>query len=73
MAMAMKGWRRIGIVLSVIWFLGFGVYLWAQPTFDAQLLDRRHHYCALSYVSAKENEECMKKASLQYERCSFSA
>jgi hypothetical protein len=26
--MAMKGWRRIGIILSVIWFLGFGVFLW---------------------------------------------
>jgi hypothetical protein len=24
--MAMRGWRRIGIILSVIWFLGFGVF-----------------------------------------------
>jgi hypothetical protein len=30
--MAIKGWGRIGIVLSVIWFLGFGVYLFAHPT-----------------------------------------
>src|SRR6187397_2537835 len=23
-----KGWRRVGIVVSVIWFLGFGFYVW---------------------------------------------
>lgn len=28
--MAMKGWRRIGIVLSVIWFFGFGLFLWHE-------------------------------------------
>ena len=26
----MKGWRRIGIIASVIWFFGFGVLLWNQ-------------------------------------------
>jgi TRAP-type C4-dicarboxylate transport system permease small subunit len=25
-----RGWRRIGIVLSVIWFIGFGGYLLAD-------------------------------------------
>src|SRR5262245_9785891 len=25
-----RGWRRIGIVLSVIWFIGFGGYLWVS-------------------------------------------
>ena len=24
-----RGWRRIGIVLSVIWFITFGPYLWS--------------------------------------------
>ena len=33
--MAMKGWRRIGIIVSVIWFLGFGVFLWNQYVEDA--------------------------------------
>jgi hypothetical protein len=23
-----RGWRRIGIVISLVWFLGFGVWLW---------------------------------------------
>jgi hypothetical protein len=23
-----RGWRRIGIVLSIIWFVGFGGWLW---------------------------------------------
>jgi hypothetical protein len=29
-----RGWRRIGIVLSVIWFLGFGVFLWETSLND---------------------------------------
>ena len=24
----MSGWRRTGVFLSVIWFLGFGLFLW---------------------------------------------
>src|SRR6476660_6547708 len=24
-----KGWRRIGILLSVLWFVGFGLALWS--------------------------------------------
>ena len=24
----MSGWQRIGIVLSIIWFIGFGAYIW---------------------------------------------
>jgi hypothetical protein len=33
-ATAMKGWRRIGIIASVIWFFGFGVLLWNQYVED---------------------------------------
>jgi hypothetical protein len=33
--MKARGWRRIGIILSVIWFLGFGVLLWHQFVEDA--------------------------------------
>ena len=33
--MAMRGWRRIGIIVSVIWFFGFGVFLWNKFVEDA--------------------------------------
>ena len=33
--MAMRGWRRIGIIVSVIWFFGFGVFLWNRFVEDA--------------------------------------
>jgi hypothetical protein len=33
--MKARGWRRIGVVLSVMWFLGFGVFLWHQFVEDA--------------------------------------
>ena len=24
-----RGWRRIGIILSVLWFIGFGLFVWS--------------------------------------------
>jgi hypothetical protein len=30
--MKRSGWRRIGMVLSVIWFVGFGGFLWIGET-----------------------------------------
>lgn len=30
-----RGWRRIGIVLSVIWFVGFGGYMWKSEVSPA--------------------------------------
>jgi hypothetical protein len=68
--MPMKGWRRIGIVLSVIWFLGFGVYLLAQPTFEAELHKWSLHNCTTIYQSAEEDarkfardaDDCRKDA-----------
>ena len=30
-----RGWRRIGIVLSVIWFFGFGWFVWGRLLDDA--------------------------------------
>jgi len=29
-----RGRRRIGIILSVIWFLGFGLFLWQRTVED---------------------------------------
>ena len=51
----MKGWRRIGIVLSVVWFLGFGVYLFAEPTWEAELHGRRLQNCYLIYGGSIED------------------
>ena len=28
--MKARGWQRIGIILSVIWFVGFGGFLWTK-------------------------------------------
>jgi hypothetical protein len=39
-----RGWRRIGIVASVIWFIAFGAYLWRDG-------NQRH---ADSYTSSRE-------------------
>ena len=51
----MGGWKRIGIVLSIIWFLGFGVYLFAQPSFEAELHKWSLHACTTIYQSAEED------------------
>ena len=34
-ATAMKGWRWIGIIASVIWFFGFGVLFWNEYVEEA--------------------------------------
>jgi len=26
----MRGWKRIGIVVSVLWFFGFGLWMWSS-------------------------------------------
>jgi hypothetical protein len=26
--MRLSGWQRIGVILSVIWFIGFAGYIW---------------------------------------------
>jgi len=61
--MAIKGWGRIGIVLSVIWFLGFGVFLFAHPTLEAELHGRRLQNCYLIYGGSIEEEDARKYAS----------
>ena len=33
--MAMRGWRRISIIVSVIWFFGFSIFLWNKFVEDA--------------------------------------
>ena len=53
--MAIKGWVRIGIVFSVIWFLGFGVYLFAHPTLEAELHGRRLQNCYEIYGGSIED------------------
>ena len=50
-----RGWRRIGIVLSVIWFLGFGVYSWGQATWELELLKQGWHNCTTSYELSQES------------------
>jgi hypothetical protein len=30
MVQIMSGWRRLGVVLSVLWFVGFGGWLWTS-------------------------------------------
>jgi hypothetical protein len=30
--MKMRGWRHLGVVFSVIWFVGFGVWMWITAT-----------------------------------------
>jgi hypothetical protein len=54
-----RGWQRIGIVLSVIWFLGFGVYQLAQPTLELELFGQRLHDCATTYEESLDRGECV--------------
>jgi hypothetical protein len=44
----MKGWRRIGVVLSVLWFVGFGWWL-RVADFDYAKKVAGYEQCSLAY------------------------
>jgi hypothetical protein len=50
-----RGWRRIGIVLSVVWFLGFGVFLYIRALDDA----------VQPYVAALHNCDLIRELALE--------
>jgi hypothetical protein len=80
-AMTMKGWRRIGIIVSVIWFLGFGVFLWNQYVEDAvaayaqdlKICSAIEQYSDDFWqANARNSEELSEKLQAnqdQYEKC----
>ena len=83
--MAMKGWRRIGIIVSVIWFLGFGVFLWNQYVEDAvapYARDLKTCSAIEKYsdefwqANARNSEELSEKLQVnqdEYEKCASKA
>jgi hypothetical protein len=62
--MAMRGWRRIGIILSVIWFLGFAIFLLLQPSDSARAY--ANVYCAIKQPGVTR-EDCFGLAIFDYE------
>ena len=75
--MKARGWRRVGIVLSVIWFLGFGAFLFVQPSDGAKAYART--YCDAHRMidryrdnnphewTAADIAECVSAAILKYD------
>jgi hypothetical protein len=77
----MRGWRRIGIVLSVFWFIGFGWWL-RQDTYDSAWKISGYDRCGaiadmkraplwnnddLARVN-REEHECEEKAKARFLR-----
>ena len=83
--MAMRGWRRIGIIVSVIWFFGFGVFLWNRFVEDAvapyaqdlQICSAIEQYSDDFWqANARNSEELSEKLQAnqdQYEKCASKA
>jgi hypothetical protein len=78
--MAMKGWRRIGIIVSVIWFLGFSIYLWNGADAEADRLrslradhcfsDKERSSDRLQYISDPERRKKEEVAiASTYDKC----
>jgi hypothetical protein len=44
----MRGWRRLGVVLSVVWFFGFGYWL-RQADFDYARKVAGYEQCSAAY------------------------
>jgi hypothetical protein len=83
--MAMRGWRLIGIIASVIWFFGFGVFLWNQFVEHAVAPYARDlKTCSaieqssdeFSRANARNSEELSEKLQAnqdEYEKCASKA
>src|SRR5665213_495776 len=75
----MKGWRRIGIVISVLWFLGFGFFLWNMHIHDlTDPYDSELHLCGslldidndgLQYVKPGSRDARQAVNWTKYEDC----
>jgi hypothetical protein len=74
------GWRRIGIVLSVIWFISFGGFLWVVEgnrigeqyvyalTFCRTLLNMANE--SLQYIQKPDDRDARQSANLaKYDEC----
>jgi hypothetical protein len=79
-----RGWRRIGIVVSVIWFIAFGGYVWSDSTrhnvdfyeFQLRMCNAIWEVANESLQSARTPEERDKRSSenrAKYEKCNADA
>ena len=51
----MSGWYRIGVVLSVLWFIGFGLVLRVYFTNSAgERLGREFSFCSMTWEAEKD-------------------
>ena len=69
MQIKLNGWQRIGVVLSVIWLVGFYWYLWDREEKKAHTELQRVEENCLSYLSPEEQKEEIKRLSSNYLRC----
>ena len=65
----MGGWKRIGVVLSVIWFLGFGVFMCigTLQKLDAESA-RALGYC-FDHVGGEDDHKDDAAINAAYEKC----
>jgi hypothetical protein len=64
------GWRRIGIVLSIIWFVGFGGWMWIDSVGEnADFYGGLFGMC-YSIQSETARRECQKHANDYYQTTS---
>jgi hypothetical protein len=53
--MAINGWQRIGIVLSIIWFFAYSIILWSSGSADRlELYEIRKSNCADTFNADNE-------------------
>jgi len=56
-----RGWRRVGIVLSVIWFVGFAAFIWVLDMRDkSDFLGHQLHFCGLILDTDTESLQYFK-------------
>jgi hypothetical protein len=66
MRLGLSGWQRIGIVSSVIWFVGFAGYIWIFSTRDAS--DFYGSQLGMCYTILNVDNEALQYIGIQEDR-----
>src|SRR5262245_56311852 len=80
MAIRLNGWQRIGVVLSVIWFVGFGWFMWTSTVrSELDFYGNQLRWCkilldtdndALQHIPSPQEREKRQAANwAKYENC----
>jgi hypothetical protein len=63
-----RGWRRIGVILSVIWFVGFGLYAWTDSTTQSSNFYKASLSVCYGLSKPADGDRCKNEATALFKQ-----